>query len=413
MPSPNSTPRPERHRHPLGSAPAFVSPWDASSVILPAMAEHSVKSSLTGSEASAARAASPPAQGRSRHPEAELRAVSELGKVLTSTLELPEVLGRIMEVVHDLLQARQWSMLLVDEETGRLRFEIAVGEGAEAIRGCTLSMGEGVAGWVAERGEPLLVPKVKSDPRWCARFDQASGFCTQSILAVPLKLRGEVIGLIELIGGEGDAPFDADDQRVLSLLADFAAIAIQNARIFARIQASSLQDEHTGLFNARYLQQALAREVERGRRYRRPLSLVFFDLDRFKAVNDLHGHLAGSALLAEVGDVLRGVCRKTDVACRYGGDEFVVLLPQTDRVGAMDCAERMRSAVAARHFLADRGDPIRITASFGVASFPEDGEDAESLLGRADGAMYEVKARGRDGVRAATGEDEEPSPREE
>ncbi len=348
------------------------------------------------------------AMSSARHnPVAELKAVAELGKVLTSTLELPEVLGRMMEIVHELLKASQWSMLLVDEKTGRLRFEIAVGEGADAIKGCSLEMGEGVAGWVAERGVSLLVEDVQTDPRWCDRFDRTSGFQTGSILAVPMKVRGEVLGIIELVSEAGDASFEESDLRVLSIIGDFGAIAIQNAKSFAKIQALSMQDEHTGLYNARYLHKALSSEIQRAHRHDAKLSLVFFDLDRFKSVNDAHGHLAGSALLAEVGDVLRGICRNSDIACRYGGDEFIVLLPETGRVGAKRCAERMRSAVAARPFLLGSSGPIRITASFGVATFPDDAEDLEALLGRADTAMYAAKARGRDGVWAASGHAEE------
>jgi diguanylate cyclase (GGDEF)-like protein len=342
-----------------------------------------------------------PKTRRRSDPAAELQAVSELGTVLTSTLELSEVLGRIMERVHALVDASQWSMLLVDPETRRLRFELAVGEGAEAIRGKTLAMGEGVAGWVAERGEPLLVEDVREDPRWCARFDETSGFRTRAILAVPMRLQEEVVGLIELVGGDDERPFDADDQRLLSILADFAAIAIQNARSFARIQEMSLRDEHSGLYNARHLHQMLAREVDRSRRYHHPLSLVFFDLDHFKLVNDRHGHMAGSALLAEVGTVLQEVCRKTDVPCRFGGDEFVVVLAETDRAGARLAAERLWRAVSKRPFLERGAGPIHVTGSFGVATFPDDAEDAPSLIRRADAAMYEAKARGRDGICAA------------
>ena len=161
-------------------------------------------------------------------------------------------------------------------------------------------------------------------------------------------------------------------------------------------------DEHTGLFNARHLLRALEAEVIRSERYGRPFSLVFIDLDHFKTVNDQHGHQAGSAALREVGEVLRGGLRETDIPTRYGGDEYVILLPEADRDQAMGVAGRLRTAVAGHTFLVDRGLAVRITASLGVATWPIDGRRAEELLGRADAAMYHVKGASRDAVAHAS-----------
>ena len=280
----------------------------------------------------------------------ELAAFNEIGKALTSTLEIREVLKMIMQKVSELLRPQIWSLLLVDERDGDLYFEAAVGEGAEKIKGLRVKLGEGIAGWVAREGEPVLVPDVQSDPRFTGRFDDASKFRTSSILAVPLRSKQRTLGVIELINGDRNAdgrpdrgPFSEDDVRTLASIADYAAIALENARNFQRLQELPVIDDHTGLYNSRHLHRQIEVELVRARRFGHPVSIIFFDLDHFKGVNDTYGHQRGSALLREVGNLLAKRLRTVDVPVRYGGDEFVVLLPETDRDQAQLCAERLRS----------------------------------------------------------------------
>jgi diguanylate cyclase (GGDEF)-like protein len=328
----------------------------------------------------------------------EQQAFNEIGRTLTGTLDVREVLGLIMQKVSEVLRPESWSLLLLDEAAGELYFEVAVGAQAEELRSMRLSLGEGIAGWVAREGQPVLVEQARSDPRFSPRFDQASGRRTGSLLAVPLRSKGRVLGVMELVNPEGGRPFDPEDLRTLSALADYAAIAIENARNFERIRELTLIDDHTGLFNARHLYGSLESEVARSRRFGRSFSLIFLDLDRFKLVNDRHGHQAGSAVLREVGQVLKKALRAMDVPVRYGGDEFVVLLPESDRQQARAVAERLRRAINAAAFLAERGLEVRITASFGIATFPDDGATTEDLLRLADQAMYRVKETTRDGI---------------
>jgi diguanylate cyclase (GGDEF)-like protein len=332
----------------------------------------------------------------------ELQALNEIGRALTSTLELPEVLRLVMGRARDLVQASRFSLLLVDPDTMQLRFEVASGPGAERLASLRLPMGEGIAGWVAREQQPVLVEDVRHDPRFSTRFDAISGAATRSVIAVPLVSKGRSLGVIEVVSGVGERTLDPEDLTTVQTLASHAAIAIENAQAFARIRELTIVDDHTGLFNARHLHRVLDAEVVRSERYGRPFSLVFVDLDKFKEVNDRHGHQAGSAALREVGEVIRAGLRETDIPTRYGGDEYVVLLPEADRAQAMGVAERLRAAVAAHEFLADRGLKLRLTASFGVATWPEDGRKADELLGRADAAMYQVKGASRNGVAHAS-----------
>ncbi|MGC4119540.1 MAG: sensor domain-containing diguanylate cyclase [Myxococcales bacterium] len=290
---------------------------------------------------------------------------------------------------------------MLDEGDRKLNFEIVMGSFGEQLRGQKLELGEGIAGWVAQSGQALLVPDVAAEPRFASRFDGATRFKTRSVVAVPLQVKGHTLGVIELVNGPLQTPFDAGDLKTLSSIADYAAIALENARNFRKVQELTVIDEHTGLFNSRHLMQCLTSEIARSRRFGHPVSLIFFDLDRFKQVNDQHGHQYGSALLREVGQVVRSTLRSIDIATRYGGDEFVCVLPETDRDHAIACATRLRDAVAQRVFLQSAGLAVKLTASFGVATFPDDGADEEAILRLADMAMYRVKETGRNNIAAA------------
>lgn len=331
----------------------------------------------------------------------ELHTLVEIGKALTSTLDLREVLSIIMEKVGLLVRPKTWSLLLLDEETGELTFEIAVSPAAERLKGIRLRKGEGIAGWVAQHGEPVLIPNVEDDDRFNHQIDDALAFTTRSIVAVPLKSKNRILGVVELINSFEETRFSDADLKILSTIADFAAIAIENARYFGKVNELIVTDDLTGLYNSRHLLEVLDVEIDRARRYRTSLSLVFLDLDFFKGVNDTHGHLVGSRLLAEMGRLVRDNVRKADVAFRYGGDEFVVVLPNTGKEGAYTVASNLRERLREHSFEAVQGDRVRLTASFGVASYPEDAKSALALIQLADKAMYQVKASTRDAVQTA------------
>jgi len=332
----------------------------------------------------------------------ELAVLNEIGKALTSSLDIGEVMHVILAKVSELLKPRNWSLLLKDQATGELYFHAAVGAGSDQLVGSRIKPGEGIAGWVAQHNLPLLVPNVAKDPRFASRFDDASPFHTASILCVPLTFKGLMLGVIELVNGEGDGVFAEEDLRILGTVAEFSAIAIENARNFHKVEELTVLDDHTGLFNSRHLKRQLESEVVRATRFGHPVSLIFFDLDHFKQVNDKHGHQAGSRVLHEVGKLLLKTLRSTDVPVRYGGDEFVILMPETSKDQAIAAARRIGGEIAATAFLADgKFGPLRLTASIGVAAFPDDAPEPEGLLKRADEAMYQVKAQCRGGVLGA------------
>ncbi len=333
----------------------------------------------------------------------ELAVLNEIGKALTSSLDIGEVMHVILAKVSELLKPSNWSLLLKDPQTEELYFHAAVGTGSDKLLGMRLKPGEGIAGWVSQHNQPLLVPDVHVDKRFASRFDKASRFHTKSILCVPLTFKDRTMGVIELVNGPNDGAFHEEDLKILSTVAEFSAIAIENARNFHKVQELTVLDDHTGLFNSRHMKRTLDQEVVRATRFGHPVSVIFFDLDHFKKVNDTHGHQAGSQVLHEIGRLLLKTLRSTDVPVRYGGDEFVILMPETSKDQAVAAARRIGAEIARQQFLGDTSyGPLRLTASLGVAAFPDDARDPEDLIRRADEAMYRVKATERGGVCAAS-----------
>ncbi len=332
-----------------------------------------------------------------------LKILREVGKALTSTLELDSVLGVIMDMIATLYKPSDWSLLMVDEDTNELYFAVAVGKAAENLMDLRLKIGEGVAGWVAMHGEPVVITDAYRDERFAKWVDGDSGFKTDSIVCVPLISKGRTMGVIELVNFSSSFK-ERERLELLEAMADFAAIAIENARYVNRVKELTIIDDCTGLYNARHMHDLIDAEISRANREGGNFSLVFLDLDHFKEVNDTSGHLVGSRLLAEIGKVLKSQLRAMDWAVRYGGDEFVVILPHTNRDQAMIVARRLRKALNETTFFTREELNIKVTASFGVASYPEDAGTKEEILKLSDQAMYKVKDTTRDGVRSAAGE---------
>jgi diguanylate cyclase (GGDEF)-like protein len=224
---------------------------------------------------------------------------------------------------------------------------------------------------------------------------------TRSVVCVPVRGREKILGVIELINCVAELNLDEDDLFRLQALADYAAIAIENARYVQRIHELTITDDLTKLYNSRHLHSILQAEVYRSTRYKYEFSLIFIDLDYFKKVNDVHGHLVGSKLLEELGELIKNHLRLIDFGFRYGGDEFVVLLPQTSKRSALNVARRLLQLIGREVFLQQEGINLAITASLGVASFPEDAQNKEELIRLADEAMYLVKRHCRNSIAVA------------
>jgi diguanylate cyclase (GGDEF)-like protein len=330
----------------------------------------------------------------------ELHIFHDVAKALTTSLDLDSILQTIMEKMAEHFRPDTWSLLMVDEEKNELYFAIAVGTASEALKNVRLKVGEGIAGHVAKYGEKLIVPDVRGDKRFAKRIDEVTQWETQSIICVPLRSKLRVLGVIQLVNVEM-VNFTHEEQFFLQALCDYAAIAIENARAVEKIQELTITDDCTGLYNARHLYKTLETEVYRSARFGYEFSVLFIDLDHFKQVNDTHGHLIGSKLLAEIGYLIKAQLRLIDFAFRYGGDEFVVLLPQTSKDAALVVARRLRDSLRASMFCKEEGLNLNVRASIGLATYPHDAKSPNEIIRQADEMMYMVKNSTRDSIGVA------------
>jgi len=331
-----------------------------------------------------------------RHSQ-ELTIFHDVAKALTSSLDLDSILQTIMEKMAEYFRPDAWSLLMVDEQRDERYFAIAVGDKAEVLKNARLKVGEGIAGWVAKHGEQAIVPDVESDPRFAKRIDETTQWETRSIICFPLRSKLRVLGVIQLVNVDL-SQFNEQEVFFLQALCDYAAISIENARWVEKIQELTITDDCTGLYNARHLYKTLEAEVYRSSRFGYEFSVLFIDLDHFESVNDTHGHLVGSKLLAEIGYLIKAQLRLIDFAFRYGGDEFVVLLPQTGKDSALVVAKRLRDALRASSFCRDETLNLNVRASIGLATFPHDARAAHDIIRQADEMMYLVKNTTRDNI---------------
>ena len=336
-------------------------------------------------------------ESEGRIPLKDLLVFHQLTRSLTSSFELDIILRTILDHMEHSVGTDLWALLMLDEPSQELHYVIAAGGNQKDLSDLRIKVGEGIAGWVVEHGETLIVPETADDPRFSHPSGLGSGL-VRSVIAMPLRGRKGTHGVIEIYNPRTDHLTDYTIA-FLHILADHAAIAIENSRDVARIQQLTITDDTTGLYNVRHLYEVLASELDNAARNKHSLSLAFIDLDRFKLVNDAHGHLIGSELLARVGQRLCELSRAHDWCFRYGGDEFVLLMPNTNAAQALELAQKLLKKLMNTLFRMRNGLELLVSASIGIATSPADGKDVHSIIGSADARMYRVKNDGRGKVR--------------
>jgi diguanylate cyclase (GGDEF)-like protein len=252
--------------------------------------------------------------------------------------------------------------------------------------------------WVLAKGASLVIKDLEKDFRFRG-LDMAQFKARSFHLSPLLSSQGQVTGLVRVESADREA-MDQEDQRLVESLVVLASLAFENARLYREAQDLAVTDGLTRLLLRRPLMERLELEMKRAAEQDTPFSLVMIDIDHFSAVNNTYGHPAGDAVLREVAAILRRSVRDVDICGRYGGEEFVVLLPQTPTEGARLVAERIREAVRARTFEL-RGESKRVTVSLGVATSPGHGTQSKALIAAADEALYRSKNEGRDRVTLA------------
>jgi diguanylate cyclase (GGDEF)-like protein len=263
-----------------------------------------------------------------------------------------------------------------------------------------LKLGESVAGSVLASGIPLVVRDADNDSR--LPRSRPGKYKTKSFISYPITLGARKVGVINLTDRTDGVPYENDDLMMLEMMAPHLALIIDRtewARKAQTFQQMSLTDPLTGLPNRRYLQDRLFEEVERSKRYNTPFSFMIIDVDRFKNCNDVYGHTNADRVLVQTAQMLRGSLRAIDMSARFAGDEFCIVLPETELGDAARIAERLRKAISEAEYTTEQGEPMgQITLSIGISSFSASRQSPLSIIETADQALYRAKTRGRNCV---------------
>lgn len=303
----------------------------------------------------------------------------------------------------DLLRAERGSLLLFDESANQLLMTAARGIPARLNEVAPVTVGEGIAGAVMDANRPLVATVDE-----LGRTSPAErGYKTKSFISYPIAIGERRFGVLNLADKAGGGAYDLHDLSVLDLVAPQIALALERAAWQQRanqFQLMSITDPLTGLHNRRYLEARLAEELSRSKRYNYPLSFMMIDIDDFKLYNDLNGHQAGDRALEITAQCLRAALRKVDVASRYGGEEFSILLPQTGLDEAGTIADRIRRKILETKFPHGKTQPLQaVTVSIGLSTFSASLDSAEAIVRAADRALYHAKSHGKNRAYAYQG----------
>lgn len=315
---------------------------------------------------------------------------------MTSTLNLDDLLKKIANKVGEMLGFQEFAILLYDNTTKKLRVVACYGLPEKEFLGMEFEPGEGIVGRVAQTGEPVLIPDTEADPNylhWKGKKVEKGSF-----LSIPVKYKEEIVGVFAFNSPEIDG-FSKRDIKLLTALSNQSAIVIENARLYEKTKEFSIRDDLTMLFNRRWFNQRIVEEFKRAERFNNPLSILMVDIDFFKHYNDNHGHSTGDMALKGVAEVLLKNVREVDSVVRYGGEEFVIILPKTGMEDAGKTAEKLRLKMEEYKMPFGSTQPGgKFTISIGYTTYPDMAKNISDLFNQADKALYISKHRGRNMV---------------
>jgi diguanylate cyclase (GGDEF)-like protein len=322
----------------------------------------------------------------------QLEAINLIARQTTAVLEIDELLRKVCSFLLQAFPVDHVAVLLMEEDL--LVFRAHQGRLTPMFKlGSALLDANGTCRQALRNGKPILVNDVTGVSGYIQGFAE-----TRAELCIPLMSFGLVIGVLCLESSKVDA-FDPGDGAPLESVADICANAIQNAHYFERVRHMAYVDGLTGAFNRRYFEIRILEEIERAHRYSGAMSLIMIDIDHFKKLNDEFGHLMGDDVLRQISSVFIQNLRKVDVACRYGGEEFAIIVPETTGEDAYYVADKLRKTIQATVF---PGVPRAVTITAGVASYPSNGQTRDALVKAADEALYTAKQSGRNTVVASS-----------
>jgi diguanylate cyclase (GGDEF)-like protein len=319
---------------------------------------------------------------------------------ISSAKSKSELFRHILDASADILQASTGSLMLVEENGRDLHIESAIGLDPRIAQSLKLEIGSGISGKVAASGEPMLVDNIEEDER--TRIRNRRRFKTKSFLSAPLRVKGKIIGVVNLSDRKNGGTFTGQDLDVLCSLLGQAALAIERTvseERAERLEQLSMADPVTGLFNQRFLELRLEEELNRSGRHEESLAVMSVDLDNFRAYNDICGGSAGDTALKKTALLLKAASRQMDTVTRVAGGRFCLIVPGASRSESFIVAERIRSKIESAAFPhEDKLATGFLTASIGISLFPENGDSVETLLQSADKALERAKIAGRNRV---------------
>jgi diguanylate cyclase (GGDEF)-like protein len=306
----------------------------------------------------------------------------------------------IVSNLKELLRSERTSLMVLDESASELVVKAASGFTTDLNSVGPVRVGEGVSGEVIDTGKAVMVTDLRTAGRKPAPPERS--YKTNSFISYPIMIGGRKVGVLNVTDKAGGGTYDEVDLSLLDIIGPQVALALERAEWQERateFQLMSITDPLTALPNRRYLQERLAEELNRSKRYDYSMSFLMIDIDDFKVYNDKNGHQAGDLALQITAHCLKSGLRSADVACRYGGEEFCILLPQTGTAEAGVIGDRVRQRVSTTHFPHGKSQPLgRVTISVGVSTFSKLIDTAENIIAAADRALYQAKSMGKDRV---------------
>lgn len=324
----------------------------------------------------------------------------EFLRTVASTLDSEQTYNSVLAKFSEMMGAERCSLMILNEESNELALEAALGAGLDTALPIRVKLGDPIAGAVLASGAAMLVQDTNLDDRFT--HAHPGRYKTRSFISFPIALGSRKVGVVNLTDRVGGAPYDAEDLALMELMSPHLALIIDRTewhRKAEMFQRMSLTDPLTGLPNRRYLEDRLFEEVERSKRYSTPLSFMIIDVDHFKSYNDVYGHTNADRVLSQTALILRGSTRAIDMSARFAGDEFCVVLPETEPRDAAQIAERLRLAISQTEYHSEQGKLMgQVTISTGISSFGVSRQSPLAIIETADRALYQAKTRGRNCV---------------
>ncbi len=312
---------------------------------------------------------------------------------LKNIQDLGHAAQRIVQEAHTALaKAEECALYLVNEAKQELSLAAGWRRDGASVR---LKLGSTFDQWVMKRSQTLMIQDSRNDFRFSTESGADFG-ALRSTCVTPLVTENRVLGVLRVSAAEPGV-FNADDLRFLNIISNLSAVVLRNMQLYEKMQELALKDSLTGLYLNRYFQERLGEEIARSHYANTPFSLVMLDIDHFKRYNDEYGHAAGDLVLKHIASAVSGCVGEGDLAARYGGEEFALILPNRSKQEAVDLAETLRARIEKNKFTLRRVEN-QVTASLGVAGYPEDGQTKEDLVRHADKNLYEAKNSGRNRV---------------